>query len=40
MPYAIGTDSGGEDTFWEDDNFEAGGRAMVDLVQWARDNWK
>ena len=45
-PYAIGTTSGGQSTtgspfgWWdEDNNVEAGGRAMVDLVIWAQNNW-
>jgi V8-like Glu-specific endopeptidase len=45
-PYAIGTTSGGERIFgtpfgwWdEDNNIEAGGAAMVDLVRWGRQNW-
>jgi hypothetical protein len=45
-PYAIGTTSGGEAItgtpfgWWnEDNNIEAGGQAMVDLVLWAEANW-
>jgi V8-like Glu-specific endopeptidase len=45
-PYAVGTTSGGEAItgtlfgWWdEDNNIEAGGKAMVDLVSWARSNW-
>ena len=45
-PYAIGTTSGGETISGgifgigdEDNNIEAGGKAMVDLVQWALTNW-
>jgi len=45
-PYAIGTTSGGERIsgtpfgWWdEDNNIEAGGRAMVDLVRWAQSAW-
>ena len=45
-PYAIGTTSGGETITgglfgWgdEDNNIEAGGEAMVDLVLWAQANW-
>lgn len=45
-PYAIGTTSGGERIYntpfgwWdEDNNIEAGGAAMVDLVRWGRQNW-
>jgi V8-like Glu-specific endopeptidase len=46
QPYAIGTTSGGErisGTLFglgdEDNNIEAGGKAMVDLVQWGLSNW-
>jgi V8-like Glu-specific endopeptidase len=46
-PYAIGTTSGGETISGgifgigdEDNNIEAGGKAMVDLVQWALNNWQ
>lgn len=45
-PYAVGATSGGESITggifgWgnEDNNIEAGGRAMVDLVLWAQANW-
>jgi V8-like Glu-specific endopeptidase len=45
-PYAVGVTSGGEAItgtpfgWWnEDNNIEAGGRAMVDLVLWAQANW-
>jgi hypothetical protein len=44
-PYAIGTVSGGEAISGflgigsEDNNINAGGDAMVDLVRWARTNW-
>jgi len=45
-PYAVGATSGGESItgtpfgWWnEDNNIEAGGRSMVDLVQWAHANW-
>ena len=45
-PYAVGTTSGGEAITggifgWgnEDNNIEAGGQAMVDLVLWAQANW-
>lgn len=45
-PYAVGTTSGGEAItgtpfgWWnEDNNIEAGGRAMVDLILWAQGNW-
>ena len=45
-PYAVGTTSGGERIWgtpfgWgdEDNNIEAAGKAMVDLVSWARTNW-
>jgi V8-like Glu-specific endopeptidase len=44
-PYAVGTVSGGEriNGFLgigsEDNNINAGGNAMVDLVRWARTNW-
>ena len=39
-PYSIGTTSGGEiEAGGEDNNVEAGGKAMVDLVQWALANW-
>ena len=45
-PYAIGTTSGGERISGgflgigdEDNNIEAGGGAMVDLVKWGRQNW-
>jgi hypothetical protein len=45
-PYAVGTTSGGEATTggifgWgdEDNNIEAAGEAMVDLVIWAQTNW-
>ena len=45
-PYAVGTTSGGESITgglfgWgdEDNNIEAAGRAMVDLVLWAQANW-
>jgi hypothetical protein len=45
-PYAVGTTSGGEAISgtlfgWgdEDNNIEAGGRALVDLVLWAQENW-
>ena len=39
FPYAIGTISGGEKTSEEDDNIAAGGKAMIDLINWARSNW-
>ena len=39
FPYAIGTISGGEATSEEDDNIAAGGKAMDDLIRWARNNW-
>jgi hypothetical protein len=46
QPYAIGTTSGGERISGgpfgigdEDNNIEAGGKAMVDLVQWGLSNW-
>ena len=45
-PYAVGTTSGGESITggifgWgdEDNNIEAGGLGMVELVQWAQANW-
>lgn len=45
-PYAIGAHSGGQATTGtpfglgdEDNNVEAGGQAMVDLVLWAHQNW-
>ena len=45
-PYAVGTTSGGESISggifgWgdEDNNIEAAGQAMVDLVIWAQQNW-
>lgn len=39
-PYSIGNTSGGEiEAGGEDNNVEAGGKAMVDLVQWALTNW-
>lgn len=44
-PYAIGTVSGGEHISGflgigsEDNNINAGGNAMVDLVRWAHTNW-
>ncbi len=45
-PYAVGTTSGGESItgtpfgWWnEDNNIEAGGEALVDLVLWAQANW-
>lgn len=43
-PSAVGTDSGGvKETFlwWttEDTNVAAGGAAMVNLINWARNNW-
>ena len=45
-PYAVGVTSGGERIYgtpfgwWdEDNNIEAAGRAMVDLVRWAQTNW-
>ncbi len=39
-PYSIGTTSGGEiEAGGEDNNVEAGGKAMVDLAQWALTNW-
>lgn len=45
-PYAIGTTSGGETISGgflgignEDNNIEAGGSAMVDLIKWAQANW-
>ena len=45
-PYAVGTTSGGETISGgflgigdEDNNIEAGGSAMVDLVKWAQANW-
>jgi V8-like Glu-specific endopeptidase len=45
-PYAVGVTSGGERIYgtpfgwWdEDNNIEAGGNAMVDLVRWAQTNW-
>ncbi|MGH9075865.1 MAG: trypsin-like serine peptidase [Acidimicrobiales bacterium] len=45
-PHAIGTTSGGESISggflgWgdEDNNIEAGGKALVDLVLWAQANW-
>jgi V8-like Glu-specific endopeptidase len=45
-PYSVGVTSGGERITgtpfgWgdEDNNIEAGGRAMVDLVSWALTNW-
>ena len=45
-PYAVGTTSGGETRSGgflgignEDNNIEAGGSAMVDLVKWAHANW-
>jgi V8-like Glu-specific endopeptidase len=45
-PYAVGVTSGGERIYgtpfgwWdEDNNIEAGGKAMVDLVIWAHSNW-
>ena len=44
--YAVGVTSGGESItgtpfgWWdEDNNIEAGGAAMVNLVQWAQANW-
>jgi V8-like Glu-specific endopeptidase len=45
FPYAIGTVSGGayeyepKDKAYEDNNIVAGGKAMVDLIQWGRTNW-
>ena len=44
FPYVIGTHSGGElITFLgaelENNNVAAGGKAMVDLINWARNNW-
>jgi V8-like Glu-specific endopeptidase len=45
-PYAVGVTSGGERIYgtpfgwWdEDNNIEAGGNGMVDLVNWGRTNW-
>jgi V8-like Glu-specific endopeptidase len=45
-PYAVGATSGGESItgtpfgWWnEDNNIEAGGRSLVDLVLWAQANW-
>lgn len=44
-PYAVGTVSGGETITGpfgigsEDNNINAGGNAMVDLVNWAHSNW-
>lgn len=45
-PYSVGTTSGGEAItgtpfgWWdEDNNIEAAGRALVDLVLWAQANW-
>jgi hypothetical protein len=43
-PYVIGVESGGETAQFlgvtvEQNNLAAGGRAMVDLVRWARTNW-
>jgi hypothetical protein len=43
-PYAIGTASGGEKSWFlwwtlEDNNVAAGGAAVVDLVRWARTTW-
>jgi hypothetical protein len=45
-PYTIGTTSGGKTVSGgifgigdEDNNIEAGGKAMVDLIQWALTNW-
>jgi V8-like Glu-specific endopeptidase len=45
-PYSVGTTSGGEAIsgtpfgWWnEDNNIEAGGKSMVDLVLWAQANW-
>jgi len=44
LPYAVGTVSGGSKTtflWWtlEDNNVNAGGRAMVDLIRWGLANW-
>jgi hypothetical protein len=44
-PYAIGTVIGGETITGpfgigsEDNNINAGGNSMVDLVRWAQNNW-
>lgn len=44
FPYVIGTVSGGEiitqgNNVIEDSNIAAGGKAIVDLILWARSNW-
>jgi V8-like Glu-specific endopeptidase len=39
FPYVIGTISGGEANPQEDNNIAAGGKAMDDLISWARSNW-
>ena len=43
-PYVVGVDVGGEEEYsfrfsTEDNNIASAGPAMVQLVQWARDNW-
>jgi V8-like Glu-specific endopeptidase len=39
-PHTIGATSGGEiEAGGEDNNVEAGGKALVDLAQWALNNW-
>jgi hypothetical protein len=44
-PYVVGVDVGGEEEYFffpfttEDNNVASAGPAMVQLVQWARDNW-
>lgn len=38
-PYVIGTHSGSEYNWDEDNNVAAGGSALSNLIKWARDNW-
>jgi hypothetical protein len=43
-PYVVGVDVGGEEEYsfpfsTDDNNIASAGPAMVQLVQWARDNW-